>query len=102
VHASLWWGAGSSLQPAPRGDALLGLAAVTFPAARRDVVVELRMEPDDADVAARLGAEALLTVVYDEGTDDERVLRTPIVLRPAASARRFRLTREAVLEEVAR
>jgi hypothetical protein len=102
VHATLWWGAGSALLPAPEGDPLLGLAALTFPASRRDVAIEVRLEPDDADVAARLDAAAELTVVYDEGTDDEHVLRVPIHLRPAQTSRRFRVAPEGLTLEAAR
>jgi Ca-activated chloride channel family protein len=98
VHATLWWGVGATLQPAPQGDPLLGIAAVTFPASRRDFALEVRLEPDDAEVASRLDAEAQLTVVYDEGTDDEHVLRVPIHLRPARGSRRFRVAPDAALE----
>jgi hypothetical protein len=39
-------------------------------------------------------------VVYDEGTDDEHVLRVPIHLRPARGSRRFRVAPDAALEVV--
>jgi hypothetical protein len=100
VHATLWWGTGVLLQPAPEGDPLLGLAAATFPESRHDLVAEIRLEPDDAAAASRLDAEAQLTVVYGEGTDAERVLRVPIHLRPARTARRFHLDPAGVSEEV--
>ena len=58
VHTTLFWGTGATLRPAPEGDPLLGLAAVSFPAKRHDVFVEVRLEPEDAEVAARLDAEA--------------------------------------------
>ena len=104
VHPTLWSNADGSAQPAVRGDAVLGIAAVTFSASRRDVFVELRLEPDDAEVAARLGAEAVLTVLYDEGTSEERVTRQHLVLSPAAAsgARRFHVDRDGIREEGAR
>jgi len=102
VHPTLWSNARGFAAPAPRGDALLGLAAVTFASRRQDFIVELHFEPDDAEQAARLGAAATLTVVYDEGTDDERVVRVPVSFRPAAALRRFHIDHDGVKEEVSR
>jgi len=100
VHPVLWSNALGAASPAPRGDAMLGLADVMFPVARPDVYVEVRFEPEDAALAARLGAEATLTVLYDEATDDERILRFPITLSPASVSRKFVLSRDGIREEV--
>jgi Ca-activated chloride channel family protein len=102
VHPTLWSNARGFPAPAPRGDALLGLAVVTFSTARSDVFVEIRFEPDDAEAAVRLGAEATLTVVYGEGTDGERVVRTPVRFRQAGAVQRFHVNRDGAKEEVAR
>ncbi len=102
VHPTLWSNAKGFPAPAPRGDALLGLASVTFSLQRSDFFVELRFEPDDADEAARLGAEATLTVLYAEGTDDERVVRTPVRFGQARAVRKFHVDRDGVREEVPR
>jgi Ca-activated chloride channel family protein len=98
VHPTLWSNARGFPAPAPRGDALLGLAAVTFSSRRSDVQIEIRFELDDAEQAARLDAGATLTIICDEGTDDERVVRTPVSFRQAAPLRRFRLDREGAKE----
>ena len=64
------------MMPAPDGDILLGISQVMLPAQRMQV--EVRMEPEDAAHAARLGAEATLTVVFHEGQDDEKIVRLPV------------------------
>jgi hypothetical protein len=98
VHPELWSNARGLLQPAARGDALLGIAAITFSEGRNDVFVEVRLEPDDAEVAARLGAEATLTVVYGEGQDDERVVRRAVRFSPASTTTRFHVDRDGLHE----
>ena len=38
--------------------------------------MEVRIEPDELEHAARLGAEATLTVVFDEGGEGEKIVKT--------------------------
>jgi hypothetical protein len=99
VHPVLWSNARGSASPARGGDALFGLAEVSFPVSRSDVYVELRFEPEEAERAARLGAEATLTVLYNEATEDERIVVVPITLRPASNVRRFLLAKDGAHEE---
>jgi Ca-activated chloride channel family protein len=40
--------------------------------------VEVRLDPDAVEHAARLGAEATLTAVFDEGGDAEKIVRLPV------------------------
>jgi Ca-activated chloride channel family protein len=64
------------MMPAPDGDVLLGISQVMVPASQARL--EVRMEPDDAEHAARLGAEAVLTVIFREGESDEKIVRLPV------------------------
>jgi hypothetical protein len=41
-------------------------------------------------------------VVYGEGTDDERVVRVPIKLRPVRTSRRFKADGSALASEEAK
>ena len=85
--------------PAPDGDPLLGIAQVMMPGSRNDGVVEIRFEKEDAEIAARLGAEMVLTLLVNEGSDDEKIVRVPVVFtRPDQLVRKFRVT-AAGLEE---
>jgi Ca-activated chloride channel family protein len=100
LHPTLWSNALGMPMPAPDIDPLLGIAQVLIPASRRDAAVELRLEPDDAERAARLGAEAVLTVIFNEGTDHETIVRQPVRFpRPDATLRRFKLSGSAITEE---
>lgn len=77
LHPTLWSNALGSMMPAPEGDVTLGISQVILP--RRDGLIEVRMEKSDAGHAARLGAEAVLTVIFDEGKASEKVVRLPVV-----------------------
>jgi hypothetical protein len=44
-------------------------------------VLELRLDPEDAARAARLGVRAVLTVISGEGTSAERIARAEIGFR---------------------
>lgn len=72
LHPALWSNALGAPMPAPEGDATLGIAQVMLPT-RDDAYVEVRLEPADLERAARLGAEAVLTVVFDEHEEGERI-----------------------------
>ncbi|MBI5534402.1 MAG: AgmX/PglI C-terminal domain-containing protein [Deltaproteobacteria bacterium] len=76
LHPALWSNARGSMMPAPDGDALMGISQVMLPTQRAQI--EVRMEPDEAEHAARLGAQAVLTVIFREGEDDEKIVRLPV------------------------
>ncbi|MCS6898954.1 MAG: AgmX/PglI C-terminal domain-containing protein [Myxococcales bacterium] len=98
LHPVLWSDALGAPMPAPDTDPLLGIAQVVLP--RSEGRLELRLEPDDARHAARLGAEALLTVLIEEGTLQEKILRVPVAFSEAGATRRiFRLAAGAIWEE---
>lgn len=85
-HPTLWSNALGSPMPAPEGDVALGVAQVRLPA-RSGAAVEVRLEPDEVERAARLGAEAVLTVVFDELGNDERIVRMPVRFERGGAAR---------------
>lgn len=70
--------------PAPDGDVLLGMAQVMLPQPKAQL--EVRMEPDDAEHAARLGAQAILTVIFREGEDDEKIVKVPVKFERGGTA----------------
>ena len=77
LHPTLWSNALGAPMPAPEGDITLGIAQVRLPE-REGVFVEVRLEPDEVEHAARLGLAAVLTVVWSETEEGERILRRPI------------------------
>jgi hypothetical protein len=98
LHPSLWTNALGAPMPAPEGDVTLGIAAAVVPA-REGAFVEVRMEPDEVEHAARLGAEAVLTVVFAEGEAGEKISVTRVKFAAGGPAtRRFSLAGGAVTE----
>jgi tetratricopeptide (TPR) repeat protein len=77
LHPTLWGNALGAVMPASEGDPLLGVAQVVLPA-RPDALVEVRLEPDEVERAARLGAVAVLTVIVREGKEGERIERAEV------------------------
>ena len=77
LHPTLWSDALGSPMPAPEGDVALGISQVRLPKGRRSRL-EIRVEPDELERAARLGAEATLTVVFDELGKNEKIVRMPV------------------------
>ena len=85
LHPTLWSNALGSMMPAPEGDVTLGISQVILP--RRDTAtLEVRMEKRDAEHAARLGAQAVLTVIFDEGTKSEKVVKLPVAFMQGGPA----------------
>ncbi|WP_170319925.1 VIT domain-containing protein [Polyangium spumosum] len=76
-HPSLWTNALGTQMPAPEGDVTLGISQALLPM-RPDARVEVRIEGEDVEHAARLGAEAVLTVIFDEGEDGETIVKQTI------------------------
>lgn len=77
LHPVLWTNSRGAMMPADDGDVLLGISQVLL-APKQRIQAEIRMEPDEAEHAARLGSEAVLTVIFREGEADEKVVRLPI------------------------
>jgi hypothetical protein len=97
-HPTLWTNALGAGMPAPEGDVTLGVAAATVPN-RAGAWVEVRIEADEVDHAARLEAEAILTVVFDEGGDGEKIVKTRVTFsREGSRAKRFSLASGEVKE----
>jgi len=92
-HPSLWTNALGTQMPAPEGDVTLGIAQAILPM-RPDARVEVRLEGEDVEHAARLGAEAILTVVFDEGEETETIVKHPIrFARDGKPARVFAISK---------
>jgi tetratricopeptide (TPR) repeat protein len=81
LHPSLWTNALGTAMPAPDGDITLGVAQAIVPE-RPDSFVEVRLEPSDVAHAARLGATAELTVVFDELGKAEKIVRKRLKFEP--------------------
>jgi len=91
LHPSLWSNALGTAMPAPDGDITLGVAEALVPE-RGDAFVEVRLEPTDVAHAARLGATAELTVVFDELGRTEKIVRKRVrFARGGPPAQRFTL-----------
>jgi Ca-activated chloride channel family protein len=89
LHPTLWTTALGAPMPAPEGDVTLGMAQALVPA-RDGTAVEVRIERDELEHAARLGATATLTVVFAEGEATEKAVRLPVAFtRDGASTQRF-------------
>jgi Ca-activated chloride channel family protein len=89
LHPTLWSNALGAPMPAPEGDVTLGIGQVMMPT-RADAFVEVRLEPDEVEHAARLGAAATLTVVFDEAGEGEKIVKRQVVFaRGSRAVQRF-------------
>ena len=77
LHPALWSNALGAPMPAPEGDVTLGISQVMMPD-RAGGMVEVRLDPQDLDRAARLGAKAVLTVVFGENKEGETIVRKEV------------------------
>ena len=99
LHPSLWSDALGAPMPAPDGDVTLGIAEARVPT-RDGVVVEVRLDGDELDHAARLGATATLTVVFAEGEEGEKAVKLPVTFtRNGPVVQRFALVGRDVREK---
>jgi Ca-activated chloride channel family protein len=97
LHPTLWSNALGAPMPAPEGDVTLGIAEVVLPA-RAGSFVEVRVEKDDLEHAARLGAQAWLTLLVEDG-DTPKVMRIPIKFDAKGPAtRRFSIADGEIAE----
>jgi tetratricopeptide (TPR) repeat protein len=95
-HPTLWSNALGAPMPASSGDLTLGIAEIVVPL-REDAFVEVRVDPAELEAARRLGVEAVLTVVFAEFDEKEKIVRVPIRYAPGARAvERFTLRRQEV------
>ena len=75
--------------PAREGDVTLGISQVIIPE-RANAYVEVRVEPDEVEHSARIGATAILTAIFGEGDKGLRVVKLPVTFtRGGPSALRF-------------
>lgn len=96
LHPSLWTNALGTPMPAPDGDITLGVSQALVPE-RPDSFVEVRLEPSDVAHAARLGATAELTVVFDELGKGEKIVRQKVRFeRGGPATQRFTLAGKEV------
>lgn len=77
LHPVLYTNALGSAMPAAEGDVTLGIAQARMPS-KGERWVEIRIEKSDVEAAARLGAELILTVVFDELGKSEKIVRLPV------------------------
>jgi Ca-activated chloride channel family protein len=77
LHPVLWTNALGAPMPSADSFPLYGVSETVLPASP-DPVIELRLDPDDAARAARLGATVVVTAITGEGTEDERVVRLDV------------------------
>jgi Ca-activated chloride channel family protein len=98
LHPTLWSNALGAPMPAPEGDITLGVAQVFLPD-REGLFVEVRLDPEAVDHAARLGVEVILTVIFDEAGAEEKIVKLPVrFARGAGPAKRFSMAGRAVQE----
>jgi tetratricopeptide (TPR) repeat protein len=77
LRPALWTASLGALMPAPDNFPLFGAAEASL-AESPAPVIELRLEPEDAARAARLGVRATVTALVAEGTPAERLARLDI------------------------
>jgi tetratricopeptide (TPR) repeat protein len=98
LHPTLWSNALGAPMPAPEGDVTLGIAGVVLPA-KDGTFVEVRVEKDDLEHAARLGAKAWLTLLVED-KDHPKVVRIPIAFEADGKATRRFSVADGELTEV--
>jgi len=84
LHPSLWTTNLDAPAPSPDNFPVFGVAEAKVPASS-SVTVELRLDPDDAARAARLGLKAVVTAIVGEGTAEEHVARIDVGFGTVAS-----------------
>ena len=83
LHPSLWTTTLGAPMPSPDNFPIFGVAEAKVTAA--PATVELRLEPDDAARAARLGLSATVTVITGEGTAAQKVVRQAVTFGTVAA-----------------
>jgi Ca-activated chloride channel family protein len=90
LHPALWTNTLGTMMPAAEGDVTLGLSQALI-ADRGGTLVEIRVEPSELEHAARLGAKAILTIVFSEGKDVEVIDKREITFEKTKPTQRFRI-----------
>lgn len=80
LRAALWTNALGSMMPAPDNLPLLGVAQANVPS-EPTPLIEVRLDREDAERAARLDLRAALTLIVGEGTKDERIVTREVGFR---------------------
>jgi Ca-activated chloride channel family protein len=103
LRPELWSNVLGEPMPVTDGDPVLGIEQLMVPTAKSDSYVELRLDHDDAEQVARLGVEAEVTAIVDEGTAGERVARLTVSFAPVngkvLARRRVRIEKGLLREE---
>lgn len=99
LHPALWSNALGAPMPAREGDVTLGIGQVVM-GVKEGRYVEVRLEADERAHAERLGATAVLTVVFEKGEGMPKVVRMVVGFGPGVPlVQRFRLNGEGVEAE---
>ncbi|HEX2734361.1 MAG TPA: VIT domain-containing protein [Polyangiaceae bacterium] len=77
LRVALWTNALGSLMPAADNLPLLGVAQASVPITPAPLIA-LRLDPEDAALAARMGLQATLTLIRSEGSADELIIRRDV------------------------
>jgi Ca-activated chloride channel family protein len=77
LHPALWTSALGAMMPATDNFPLFGVAEGAVPSSPPPAI-ELRLDPEDAARAARLGVTVVVTALVDEGTPNERIDRRDV------------------------
>jgi tetratricopeptide (TPR) repeat protein len=83
LHPVLWTSTTGAPMPAQDSFPLFGVAEAVVPASPTPTI-ELRLDPEDAARAARMGAHAVVTALVDEGAPTERIVRLDVGFGDAA------------------
>jgi tetratricopeptide (TPR) repeat protein len=80
LRAALWSNALGAMMPAPENLPLYGVAQA-FIVETPPPLLELRLDPEDAERAARLDVKAVLTAIANEGAPNEHIVRIALGFR---------------------
>jgi Ca-activated chloride channel family protein len=83
LHPSLWTTALGTPMPSPDNFPMFGVAEATLTAS--PATAELRLEPDDAARAGRLGLSAIITVIKGSGTPAETIAKKEVTFGSVAA-----------------
>ena len=78
LHPSLWTSTLGTPMPSPDNFPVFGVAEANLGATPAPATAELRLEPEDAARAARLGLKAVVTVITGLGTPTEKIGRQEV------------------------
>ncbi len=85
LHPSLWTSTLGTPMPSPDNFPVFGVAEANLSATPAPATAELRLEPEDAARAARLGLKAVVTVITGLGTPTEKIGRQEVCFGTVAA-----------------